>query len=130
MLHKGRKKWVLIGALFLGGAIGLYYIDLLRAAVTLNPIPRSAQSINRGQELFQRHCAVCHGIEGHGDGVAAATLPEHPEDLSKIAPTPYFPDGVVAFRIANGGNVMPAWKAVLGRDDIWDLINFIRSLHE
>ena len=24
---------------------------------------------------------------------------------------------------------MPAWKTVLSAEDIWDLINFIRSLH-
>jgi mono/diheme cytochrome c family protein len=53
---------------------------------------------------------------------------KRPEDLTSIAPPPYFPDGVVAYRIANGGEVMPAWKGVLRGDDIWDLINFIRSL--
>ena len=39
-----------------------------------------------------------------------------------------FPDGVVAYRIANGVDLMPAWKDTLSENEIWDLINFIRSL--
>jgi len=79
--------------------------------------------------LFQQYCAACHGAEGRGDGPAAGALSQRPEDLTQIAAPPYFPDGVVAYRIANGGEVMPAWKSVLKADEIWDLINFIRSLH-
>jgi mono/diheme cytochrome c family protein len=48
--------------------------------------------------------------------------------LSKLAPPPIFPDGVVTYRIANGKNSMPAWKSVLSENEIWDLLNFIRSL--
>ncbi len=33
----------------------------------------------------------------------------------------------LAYRIANGGEVMPAWKGVLSADEIWDLVNFIRA---
>jgi mono/diheme cytochrome c family protein len=109
--------------------IGVYYRDLLKAAVARNPIPRSRQSIERGAHLFHQYCEACHGAGGSGDGPAAASLPARPEDLARIAPPPYFPDGVVAYRIANGDGVMPAWKTVLSTDDMWDLINFIRSLH-
>jgi mono/diheme cytochrome c family protein len=129
VLRSVRVKWVLAAALVLSAGIGVYYSDLLKAAFALNPIPRSSQSINRGRQLFQRYCAACHGSEAHGDGPAAASLPQRPEDLTEIAPPPYFPDGVVAYRIANGGDIMPAWKSVLSSEEIWDLINFIRSLH-
>ena len=121
--------WIVAAALVVCTGIGIYYWDLLRAAAASNPIPRSPQSITRGGQLFHHYCEACHGAEGHGDGPVAASLPKHPEDLTEIAPPPYFPDGVVAYRIANGGEVMPAWKTVLSADDIWDLINFIRSLH-
>jgi mono/diheme cytochrome c family protein len=109
--------------------IGVYYLDLLKAAFASNPIPRSLQSVNRGKLLFQQYCQACHGAEGRGDGPAAASLPQRPEDLTQIAPPPYFPDGVVAYRIENGGDVMPAWKSILTTEEIWDLLNFIRSLH-
>ncbi len=114
-------------ALVLCAGLGLYYHDLLRAAVTLNPIPNSPQSVDRGRQLFQQDCAACHGAQGRGDGPATAALRKRPKDLTRIAAPPLFPDGVVAYRIANGGEIMPAWKSVLRTDDIWDLINFIRS---
>jgi mono/diheme cytochrome c family protein len=125
-----RIKWALaLAALALLGA-SLFYADLLRAAFARNPVPRTAQSIERGRRLFQQDCAVCHGERGRGDGPAAAGLRTRLDDLSTIAPPPIFPDGVVAYRIANGADLMPAWKSVLSDNDIWDLINFIRSLHE
>lgn len=125
---KFAMAWLAAAALVVCTGVGIYYRDLLRAAVTRNPIPRSSQSIDRGRALFHHDCEVCHGAGGRGDGPAAASLPKRPEDLTEIAPPPYFPDGVVAYRIANGGEVMPAWKGALSADDIWDLINFIRSL--
>jgi copper transport protein len=129
VFRRAPVRWVVASAFVASICIGVYYLDLLRASVARNPIPRSSQSIKRGRVLFQQYCEACHGAGGAGDGPAAASLPRRPEDLTRIAPPPYFPDGVVAYRIANGDGVMPAWKAVLSADDIWDLINFIRSLH-
>ena len=121
-------KWLLAAAAPVCIAVSIYYADLLKAAFTLNPIPRSLDSIARGKSIFERNCVACHGAGGHGDGVAAASLPARPKDLTKLAPPPIFPDGVIAYRIANGKNLMPAWKTMLSDNDVWDLINFIRSL--
>jgi len=107
---------------------GIHYADLLKAAFVRNPVPRTAESIARGQLLFQQQCAICHGERGLGDGQVAASLKEKPEDLSKIARPPVFPDGIVVYRIANGKNSMPAFKTVLSETQLWDLLNFIRSL--
>jgi mono/diheme cytochrome c family protein len=130
--HPRRSKLSWIGTALLVAVLVLawYYADLLRAAITPNPIPQSAESIAKGRAIFLQNCVVCHGPGGHGDGVAAAALPKRPKDLAALAPPPIFPDGVVAYRIANGKGAMPAWKAVLSEQDIWDLLNFIRSLHE
>jgi mono/diheme cytochrome c family protein len=119
----------LAAAALLCAGVGIYYADLLKAAFESNPIPRTAQSVDRGKQLFQQYCAVCHGPGGQGDGAAAASLAKRPDDLTRIAPPPYFPDGVVAYRIANGAEAMPGWKGTLSAEQIWDLINFIRSLH-
>jgi mono/diheme cytochrome c family protein len=128
MQNRLKIKWLLAAVALLCIGSGIYYADLLRSAFLRNPIPRSAESIARGRLLFARNCAVCHGAEGRGDGVAAAALPQRPEDLSRIAPPPIFPDGVVAYRIINGVKMMPAFKSTLSENEIWDLLNFIRSL--
>ena len=128
MSNRVKIKSLLAAALFVCIGLSVYYADLLEAAFLLNPGPRTAKSIARGRQLFQQNCAVCHGAEGRGDGVAAASLPEHPDDLSAIARPPIFPDGIIAYRIRNGVKMMPAFRTTLSEDDTWDLINFIRSL--
>ena len=128
MQNRLKVKWLLAAVAVVCIGSGVYYADLLRSAFLRNPIPRSPESIARGRQLFAQDCAVCHGAEGRGDGAAAAALPQRPKDLSRIAPPPIFPDGVVAFRIINGVRMMPAFKSTLSENEIWDLLNFIRSL--
>ena len=121
-------QWFLTVVVVLCVGSAVFYADLLRSAFLRNPISRSVDSIARGRQLFQKNCAVCHGAQGRGDGVAAVALPQRPDDLGKLAPPPIFPDGVVAYRITNGVKLMPAFKATLSENEIWDLLNFIRSL--
>ena len=121
-----KTRWALGVIAVLSIGLGTYYADLLSAAFARNPFPQSAASIDRGRSLFQKNCAVCHGPEGRGDGVAA--LAERPDDLTRIAKPPMFPDGVVAYRIANGVGLMPAWREALTENNIWGLINFIRAI--
>ena len=106
-------RWTVFATVIVCLAGVVHYVDLLKAAVTANPFSRSAQSISHGAALWKQDCEVCHGVDGRGDGPLSASLPKHPKDLTRIALPPVFPDGVVAYRIANGGEVMPAWKDVL-----------------
>jgi len=47
--------------------------------------PYHASSIADGRAVFTRHCAVCHGERGAGDGPAAASLNPRPPDLRVAA---------------------------------------------
>lgn len=38
-----------------------------------------------GVELYQEHCASCHGVQAHGDGPVALTLRVAVPDLTRIA---------------------------------------------
>lgn len=104
------------------------YRDLLASAFDTNPYPGSAPSIARGKALYEAHCQVCHGPTGRGDGPAAKSLQDPMDDLSTLPPPPIFPDGVIVYRMANGKNLMPAWGKALTRDNLWDLLNYLRSL--
>jgi mono/diheme cytochrome c family protein len=119
---------IVAGLLILGAMV--FYRALLLAAVTPNPMANQPASIKRGAVLWANACATCHGPEGRGDGPATAGLARKPKDLTRIARPPVFPDGVLAYRIANGGVVMPAWGSVLSEQDIWDLVSFIRAQHQ
>ena len=121
------RRALLAAALLAVGVATAYYADLLRAAFESNPTSGSPQSAARGRELFLQACQACHGPEGRGDGPATAALAKKPKDLTRIAAPPIFPDGVLAYRIRNGGEVMPAWKGVLSDAQVWDLVSYIRS---
>jgi mono/diheme cytochrome c family protein len=118
------------GLLFLALAlVGLIFAqrNLMSCAFQTNPHQGSIESVARGEQIWALYCLSCHGPNGVGDGPASAQLAKRPKDLTMIASPPIFPDGILAFRIANGKNTMPAWQDTLTPDQIWDLVSFIRS---
>jgi len=108
-----RRALLAAALLAVGVATAMYYGDLLWAAFESNPTSGSPQSAARGRELFLQACQACHGPEGRGDGPASAALAKRQRNLTRIAAAADLPDGVLAYRIRNGGEVMPAWKGVL-----------------
>ncbi len=71
-----------------------------------------------GAELFERFCAVCHGISGRGDGPVGRRLNVVVPDLTRISQRNggRFPAGDVAetidgrsLVIAHGTREMPVW---------------------
>ena len=113
----------------LGAVVVASYMqkDLLVAAFQTNPYKGSPASVARGEALWMQYCQACHGNEGAGDGPATAQLSVRPKDLTMVALPPVFPDGIMAYRIANGKNTMPAWKDLFPPDQVWDLVSYIRS---
>lgn len=76
-----------------------------------------------GGELFQQHCATCHGATAVGDGPTATALVTKPADLTKIAARRggRFPEADIARFIdgrfdlpAHGSREMPVWGARFG----------------
>jgi cytochrome c oxidase cbb3-type subunit 2 len=53
----------------------------LRVALAWSPTADLPQ--RDGARLFQRHCAICHGAAGHGDGRFARLLGKLPTDLDR-----------------------------------------------
>ncbi len=97
-----------------------------------NPVPADADSLERGQDIYQANCATCHGDEGWGDGPAAANLDPSPAPLAHTAPM--LSDAYLFYRLSEGGqfppfnSAMPAWEERLDEQARWDVINYIRSL--
>ncbi|GGH30625.1 Cytochrome c [Cribrihabitans marinus] len=48
--------------------------------------PLGAQDAERGEELFLRHCATCHGLEATGQGPMTGVLVIKPADLTALTP--------------------------------------------
>jgi hypothetical protein len=81
---------------------------------------------------FEPACALQssgrrRGPHGRGDKPATAALLQQSNDLTCIARPPSLTDGIVAYRIADGGEDMPARKCELPEQDVWEIVNFIRT---
>ena len=94
-----------------------------------NPLPDTPEALRKGRALFQRHCTVCHGPRGKGDGPAGADA----RDLTDPAVQRRLTDGEIFWKIGTGRKkedemAMPAFARQIGTEDRWRLVRFVRSL--
>jgi mono/diheme cytochrome c family protein len=98
------------------------------AAKQVNNVKTSPASIAEGKSLWNQHCASCHGKAGLGDGTKAAQLETTPPDFSKAAFQGQT-DGTLFYKTSEGRSDMPSFKKKIAEEeDIWSLVNFMRSL--
>lgn len=105
--------------------------DLFTPAVTglANPVSSDAASLARGQQMYQRVCAVCHGETGIG--AQAFIADKHPMlvayNLSDARIAAYT-DGFIYGKIRVGGPIMPAYGHQVTHIDRWHIVNYVREL--
>ncbi|HET6615893.1 MAG TPA: copper resistance protein CopC [Dehalococcoidia bacterium] len=92
-----------------------------------NPVPPSQASIARGRELFQQNCVSCHGVDGRGDGPEAAGLNPAPTDFRLHLPLHTDPQFYAFIAKGYPGSAMPGFENAFSEEDIWNLVNFLRS---
>lgn len=92
-----------------------------------NPIPQTAESIERGRDRFDIYCAVCHGEQGGGDGpVAPALLGIVPSLLTDQARG--YSDGYIYTLMRDGRGAMPHYGDKVRGDDRWRVVSYVRVL--
>lgn len=96
-----------------------------------SPLGTSPEAIAAGYRLFARHCASCHGRQGMGDGVDSRSLLPSPALLAYMVQRPISVDPYLLWSIAEGGTAfgteMPAFKGTLDRQQIWEIIAYMRA---
>ena len=124
------RRLFLLYTLTLGAAVSL-------AAWAVPPAPQGFQlngDPGRGQAVFARSCALCHGEAGKGDGSMAASLDPRPKDLTDRAVMAKRSDWEVYLVIRDGGKAlglspqMFSYKALLKDQEIRDVAAYVRSL--
>ena len=99
-----------------------------------NPIAATPASVAAGAALYRAHCATCHGPTGRGDGRLAAATAAYGARPSNLADTTWRhggSDGEIFAAIRDGIGpdfAMDAFRGRLGEPDIWNLVNYLRSL--
>ncbi len=95
-----------------------------------NPIKADKESIAAGKVLFTKHCKSCHGAGGLGDGPKSKELDTPCGDFV----TKEFKaqsDGEIFYKTKEGRDDMPTFKKKIPEDeDIWAVINYVRTLGE
>jgi mono/diheme cytochrome c family protein len=92
----------------------------------------SPESITNGAALYKRHCVMCHGAAGLGDGPAAKSLKGKLPSLADKAVMAKHTDAHIHEAITTGkkteiGN-MPALGKKLKPEEITDIVNYVRTL--
>ncbi len=97
---------------------------------TRNPFAPNTESLEIGGRVYYETCMTCHGVAGRGDGPGAAALESPPADLAVHVPLHSDADlfGFVSEGIA--GTAMPAFGDRLTDDEIWHVVNYIKTFDE
>ena len=111
-------------------------LDALRAELAaavgadLDAYPSTAPSLVRGELLFGRECAACHGVAGAGDGRAAATLNPPPTDLRDRAAlrSVSLLEMLRKVNVGVAGTAMPAFGDRLDLLDRWSVALYAAGL--
>jgi mono/diheme cytochrome c family protein len=117
-----------VGLAFLGSIV-LFAQGNDAAAAVKNPVAPTAESVAAGQGTYRKSCAPCHGINAEG-GSGNDLIPASP-DLTDEMWDHGSTDGAIFNSIKNGVppdfNMTP-WKDQLKDDEIWNVVNYLRSI--
>jgi mono/diheme cytochrome c family protein len=84
----------------------------------------------RGKALYEQHCAVCHGKDGHADTPVARLLNPPPRvfadpiEMGRVSVDRMYR----AIKEGRPGTAMAAWAQVLTETEIGDVIDYVHGL--
>ncbi|MFY9647534.1 MAG: cytochrome c [Terriglobales bacterium] len=96
-------------------------------AAKTNPVKATPESLAKGKKHYGFDCAMCHGDTGDGKGDMASDM-KNVTDFTKPDALKNRTDGELFYIIRNGKGDMPPEGDRAKEDDIWNMVNYIRSL--
>jgi len=97
------------------------------AGKSANPVKATAESLASGKKFYGTDCELCHGKEGAGDGDTSVELKLNAKDLRGSA-VQGMTDEEMYKIISKGKKPMLGEEGRLDEREIWNLLNYVRSL--
>jgi len=94
-------------------------VPALLVAAALAPGQASSADASNGRELYEIHCEGCHGVDGRSPD---PTIP----DLGE-GDTTFMLDVELLDLIRDGSAAKPAFRGLLGEEEIRDIISYLRT---
>lgn len=94
----------------------------------VNPYTKSETRLNRGKEVYENFCLVCHGSQGKGDGPIIPKFPNPPSLTGKRIRK--YKDGRLFHIVSRGSGDMPSHAEQISEEDRWNLIQYVRFIQE
>lgn len=94
-----------------------------------NPVEADSASLARGEVLFLRMCAVCHGPAGVG--AQANIIDKYPLLIAYNLSGPVvagYSDGYIYGIMRVGRGLMPPYGHQISHFDRWNIVNYVRVL--
>lgn len=126
-------------AVLVAASLGLFAYNIWMTTARGRANVEDTRQVARGQVLYDRQCAACHGKDLKGQpnwqqSLPTGGFPAPPHDES--GHTWHHPDSILFTITKSGGQVMasqgfksnmPGFAGLLRDDEIWDVLAYIKS---
>ena len=96
--------------------------------VVHNPLPVTAELMERGRDRYNIYCVVCHDQTGSGKGIITEYQGFVPPATFHDERALAFTDGHLFKVISNGIRNMPGYAAQIPTADRWAIVAYVRAL--
>ena len=93
-----------------------------KAKKVKNHLKPTKASIQKGKELYEKKCALCHGVKGDGKGLASEGLNPKPANFGEHHGK--MTDGEHFWKITTGRGLMPSYEKELTAEERWQVVNY------
>jgi mono/diheme cytochrome c family protein len=98
------------------------------AANQVNPVKATPESLAQGKKYWGYDCAMCHGENGDGKGDVAVEEKLKLKDYRDPSALAGMSDAELFNIIKSGKGQMPPEGGRLKDAELWNLVNYVRSL--
>jgi mono/diheme cytochrome c family protein len=95
-----------------------------------NLVEASSEALAAGAELYKKHCLMCHGEMGKGDGPATKFMKPAPPDLTVAGGKARMTDGEIFYKVSTGKRPMPPMNRKLSEIERWQVVHHVRTLQQ